>query len=99
MDKSSLEKYLNSIAFLFKSDVYKNENEVRLVVKGMEFDKQRCKITNPSRVYIELESVKNIVKQITLGPKVEKANAWAAAFHYSYEIDVPEIIISHLPYQ
>jgi len=98
-DKTSLEKYLNSIAFLFKSDAYKNENEVRLVVKGIEFEKKYNIDLIPPRVYIELESVKNTIKQITLGPKVDKAKKWAAAFHYSYEINAPEIIISHLPYQ
>ncbi|KAA6322664.1 hypothetical protein EZS27_027814 [termite gut metagenome] len=98
-DKTSLEKYLNSIAFLFKSDAYKNENEVRLVVKGIEFEKKFSTDIIPPRVYIELESIKNIVKQITLGPKVDKVNEWASAFHYSYEVNAPEIIISHLPYR
>jgi hypothetical protein len=98
-DKTSLEKYLNSIAFLFKNDAYKNENEVRLVVKGIEFEKKYDMDVIPPRVYIELESIKKIVKQITLGPKVDKTNEWASAFHYSYEVNAPEIIISHLPYK
>jgi len=98
-DKTSLEKYLNSIAFLFKSDAYKNENEVRLVVKGIEFEKKYNMDVTPPRVYIELEPIKKIVKQITLGPKVDKVNEWASAFHYSYEENAPAIIISHLPYK
>jgi len=106
-DEPPLEKYLNSIAFLFKSDAYKNENEVRLVVKGIEFEKKYCKenkedkSVNPPRVYIELEPIKKIVSQITLGPKVDKANEWASAFHYSYkgEEKAPKIRISHLPYK
>lgn len=98
-DKTCLEKYLNSIAFLFKSDAYKNENEVRLVVRGLEFKKQYNIDVTPPRVYIELESIKKTVDQITLGPKVDKVREWAAAFHYSYETNAPEIIISHLPYQ
>lgn len=98
-NKTSLEKYLNSIAFLFKSDAYKNENEVRLVVKGIEFEKKFDMNTIPPRIYIELESIKKIVKQITLGPKVDKVNEWASVFHYSYEVNAPEIIISHLPYR
>ena len=98
-DKTSLENYLNSIAFLFKSDAYKNENEVRLVVKGIEFKKKYNMNVTPPRVYIKLESIKKIVKQITLGPKVDKANEWASAFHYSYEEDAPTIMISHLPYK
>jgi len=104
-DKTSLEVCLNDIAFLFKSDAYKNENEVRLVVKGIEFEKKYCeenkeeKSVNPPRVYIELESIKKRVKQIILGPKVDKVNEWASAFHYSYEENPPAIIISHLPYK
>jgi hypothetical protein len=98
-NKTSLEKYLNSIAFLFKSDAYKNENEVRLVVKGLEFTKEYNKELTPPKVYIELEPIKKIVEQITLGPKVDKVNEWASAFHYSYDIDAPKIIISHIPYR
>jgi tetratricopeptide (TPR) repeat protein len=104
-DKTSLEVCLNDVTFLFKSDAYKNENEVRLVVKGIEFEKKYCeenkedKSVNPPRVYIELESIKKRVKQITLGPKVDKVNEWASAFHYSYEEDAPKIMISHLPYR
>lgn len=98
-DKAFLEKYLNDIAFLFKSEAYRNENEVRLVIKGIEFEKKYNMNVFPPRVYIELESIKKIVKQITLGPKVDKVNEWASAFHYNYEINIPEIIISHLPYK
>ncbi len=98
-NKTPLEKYLNCLAFLFKSDSYKNENEVRLVVKGFEFEKKYDLEENPPRVYIELDSIKKIVKQITLGPKVDRVNEWASAFHHSYQGDVPKIIISHLPYK
>lgn len=104
---TSLEEHLNDIAFLFKRDEYKNEKEVRLVMKGVEFEKKFCKkykedkSVNPPRVYIELEPIKKRVEQITLGPKVDKANEWASALHYSYngEKKVPKIEISHLPYQ
>jgi tetratricopeptide (TPR) repeat protein len=51
-NRTFLDKYLNSIAFLFKSDAYKNENEVRLVVKGIEFKKEYDKDVIPPRVYI-----------------------------------------------
>jgi tetratricopeptide (TPR) repeat protein len=104
-DKTFLEKYLSSIAFLFKSDAYKSENEVRLVVKGIEFKKKYCEVNkedksvNPPLVYIELEPIKKIVSQITLGPKVDKVNEWASVLHYSYKEKAPEIIISHLPYK
>jgi len=104
---ASLEEYLNYIAFLFKRDDYKNENEVRLVMNGIEFEKKfyrenkEDKSTNPPRVYIELEPIKKRVEQITLGPKVDKANEWASALHYGYkdEEKVPKIMISHLPYK
>ncbi len=104
-NNTCLEKYLNNIAFLFKSDAYKNENEVRLVMKGIEYKKKYCnaneedKFINPPRVYIELEPIKKIVSQITLGPKVDKVTEWASVFHYSYEKKAPAIMISHLPYK
>lgn len=98
-NKAYLEKYLNSIAFLFKRDDYKNENEVRLVVKGIEFEKKYNMDVSPPRVYIDLESIKNKVIQITLGPKVENVNEWASAIYYSYDDKAPDIMISHLPYK
>lgn len=72
---------------------------MRIVVKGVEFEKKYDVDTTPPRVYIELESIRNIVKRITLGPKVDKANEWASAFHYIYENNAPEIVISHIPYK
>lgn len=98
-NSTSLEEYLNSISFVFKSDSYKNENEVRLVVKGIEFKKKYNMDVTPPRVYIELESIKKRVTRITLGPKVENVNEWASAFYYSYEDNTPDIMISHLPYK
>ncbi|HNR19912.1 MAG TPA: tetratricopeptide repeat protein [Bacteroidia bacterium] len=104
-DKSVLEKYLNNIAFLFKSDAYKSENELRLVVKGVGFEKKIDTSFTPPKVYIELINIRGIIEQITLGPKVDKPDEWASAFYYSYdkEIDAtkrPEkIMISHLPFK
>ena len=104
-DKSILEKYLNTIAFLFKSDAYKNENELRLVIKGIEFEKKFDMDANPPRVYIELVNIRNLIEQITLGPKVDKSDEWAAAIFYSYDNETDEnkkpkkILISHLPYK
>lgn len=95
----SLDKYINSIAFLFKNYMYENENEVRLVVQGVEFEKRHDSDLIPPRVYIELEAIKNIVMKITLGPKVDKVNEWASAFHHSYDINTPAIVMSHLPYR
>jgi len=96
---TSLEEYLNIIAFLFKSAVYKNENEVRLVVKGIEFIKEYNMDVSSPRVYIELVSIKDIVSQITLGPKVDKVSEWKAAFNYRYGENIPKIEFSHLPYK
>lgn len=103
---ASLEEYLNYIAFLFKRADYKNENEVRLVMSGVEFEKKideqnkEKKPASPPRVYIELEPIKSRVEKITLGPKVDKSNEWASALYYSYkkEEKPPTIEISCLPY-
>lgn len=98
-NRISIEKYLNKIAFLFKSDAYKNENEVRLVVQGIEFEKKYNMNVTPPRVYIELEIVTKILEKITLGPRMEKASEWASAFYYSFGEEAPKIVISHLPYK
>jgi len=103
-DTSVLEKYLNNIAFLFKSDAYKNENELRLVVKGIEFEKFFDIESTPPRVYIELVNIRDIIEQITIGPKVDRPDEWAAAFYYSYngieeEKKPKKIKISRLPYK
>ena len=94
---------MNSIAFLFKSDAYKYEHEVRLVIKGIEFEKEYNMDVSSPRVYIELVSIKDKVSQITFGPKVDKVKVseWKAAFHYRYikEENAPTIKISHLPYK
>lgn len=96
-----LEKYLSSIAFLFKNDAYKNEDEVRLIMNGIGFDKKYNMGVNSPRVYIELVPIEDEVLQIILGPKVDKKNEWIAAFHYRYEKKkiTPEIKFSHLPYK
>lgn len=65
-----LEVYINSIAFLFKSDVYQRENELRFVVEGVGFEKKFDKAENPPRVYIDLINVRPMIKKIALGPKV-----------------------------
>jgi len=98
-NKISIEKYLNIITFLFKSDDYKNEDEVRLVVQGVEFEKKYNKSVTPPKVYIELETIDKIVEQITLGPRVDKASEWATAFHYCFEEKKPKIVLSHLQFK
>ncbi len=97
--KKDIEELLNTIVYLFKSSIYMHENELRLVVKGIGFDKN---IPSPPRVYIELVNIKNIIRKITLGPKVDKPDEWAAAFYYSYDKEPgkpPEVMISHLPFK
>jgi hypothetical protein len=98
-NKTFLEKDLNSIAFLFKNDAYKNEDEVRLVMSGIERKKKYYMGVNSPRVYIELVSIKNSVSKIMLGPKVDKRSEWLLAFHYCYEKSAPEIKFSHLPFK
>jgi len=98
-NRTYLEKYLNSIAFLFKNEAYKNEEEVRLVMNGIEFKKKYNMCVSSPRVYIELVPIKDIVSQIILGPKVDKGSEWITAFHYRYERSAPKIKFSRLPYK
>jgi hypothetical protein len=66
---------------------------------GKSFPKKYNLNTGSPNVYIELVSINDIMKQITLEPKVDKVNEWASAFHHSYKAVPPEIRISHLPYR
>lgn len=97
----NLIEVLNDIAYLFKSSEYQHENEIRMVLSGVGFEKIIDIDTQPPRVYIELVGIRPLIKKITLGPKVEKADEWAAAFYYSLNTDgyQPEIYISHLPFK
>jgi len=96
-----IEKYLNSIAFLFKNDAYKNEDEVRLVMNGIELKKKYNMGVNPPKIYIELISIKDMISHIILGPKVDKENEWKAAFYYSYEnmVNAPKVKKSQVPFK
>lgn len=100
-DVQNLLTLLNEIAYLFKSDEYRFENEVRLVVKGIAFDKKMDNNCQPPRVYIELVTTRPLIRKITIGPKVDRADEWAAAFYYNLDKDnyYPEILISHLPFK
>jgi len=99
-NKRDLEEAINSIAFLFKSDVYRSENEIRLVVKGVGFKKMFDNNVIPPKVYIDLGNIRPMVEKITLGPKVGSPDEWAAAFYYSYDKEEkPRILISHLPFK
>lgn len=98
-DIQNLLELLNTIAYLFKSAEYQYEHELRLVVEGVGFEK----IIDSSllRVYIELVPICPFIRKITLGPKIERADEWAAAFYYSLDKQNfhPEILISHLPFK
>ncbi|MGZ3812233.1 MAG: tetratricopeptide repeat protein [Mucilaginibacter sp.] len=93
---------LNDIAYLFKSAEYQYEHEVRLVVQGVGIDKSFVMDSVPPRVYIKLIEIAPVIEKITLGPKVERADEWAATFNYyiqeNYKRKV-QIIISHLPFK
>lgn len=70
---------LNEITYLFKSSEYQYEHEVRLIVSGVGFEK---KIEDSPRVYIELADIRHALEKITLGPKVERPDEWAATFNF-----------------
>lgn len=94
---------LNSIAYLFKSFEYQYESEVRLIVQSVGFLKIIDSNATPPKVFIELTEITNALNKITFGPKVERADEWAAAFNYQIKKDIPdstiEIVISHLPFK
>ncbi|MGC4040850.1 MAG: tetratricopeptide repeat protein [Flavobacterium sp.] len=93
---------LNEVAYLFKNAEYQYENEVRLVIKeAIGFEKNIDLSFTPPKVYIELVPILPIIKGITIGPKVDRADEWASAFHYQLAKKglKPEINISRLPYK
>jgi len=100
-DTLNVLELLNEIAYLFKSAEYQHEFEIRLVLKGIGFEKIINRELKPPRVYIELVGVRPLIKKITLGPKVEKPDEWASAFYYTMGKDgfAPDILISHLPFK
>lgn len=100
-DRQNILLRLNEIAYLFKTDEYQHEQELRLVLSGVGFDKKVDIGAAMPRVFIELVNIRAIIQKITIGPKVDRADEWAAAFHYSLDKDGlrPEICISHLPYK
>ncbi len=92
---------LNEIAFLFKSSAYIYEHEIRLIVNGIGFKKENeYEGLNP-KVYIELGDISKHLSSITIGPKVEKPEEWAAVFDYclkgrNHDLDIH---ISRLPFK
>jgi len=104
-DLKYLFEQLNTIAFLFKSNAYQHEQELRLVVKGLHFVKKIDLNFSPPRVYIDLLDVLPHVKKLTLGPKVDKKEEWASAFYYGISQSdssndiLPDVYLSHLPFK
>lgn len=103
--KERITELLNDITYLFKSAEYQYENEIRLVVQGVGITKKfedSENSTKPPRVHIDMINITPALKKITLGPKVERADEWAAAFNYyikeNYTNNV-DIVISHLPFK
>ncbi|MFP9112392.1 tetratricopeptide repeat protein [Flavobacterium sp. RHBU_3] len=100
--KVSIAEKLNEIVYLFKDAEYQYENEVRLIVSGVGFPKV-VNFENGFGVYIYLTDIRPALHKITLGPKVEKAEEFAAALNYflkeKYEDKNVEIIMSHLPFK
>lgn len=94
-------KWINEIAYLFKSEAYQHEHELRLIIDGVGFDKVIEGDASPPRVYIELVSLRPLAEKITIGPKVSRSDEWASAFYYSLREDdlEPPILISRLPYK
>lgn len=101
LDIQNLIELLSGIAYLFKSAEYQYEHELRLVVEGNIFNKIINSASAQPRVYIELLPICPFITKITLGPKVERAEEWAAAFYYCLDERGyhPEILISHLPFK
>lgn len=100
-DEKDVLTAINEIAYLFKSVEYQHEIEVRLVVKGIGFIKEIDTKFYPPRIYLNTIPINPLIKKITIGPKVNHPDEWAAAFHYKLEKEglVSEINISHLPFK
>ncbi|HEY8927628.1 MAG TPA: tetratricopeptide repeat protein [Mucilaginibacter sp.] len=99
--KKNIEELLNSVAYLFKTYAYQYENEVRLVVHRSLFERQLNENLTPPKVFISPTGIRPFVAKITLGPRMPKAEEWAAAFHYNLNKSNlnPEIYISQLPFK
>ena len=108
-DKLEIITLINQVAFLFKSIEYQYENEIRLVIKQdigftkkIDFDADKFSISPiPFKVYIELVPIVPYVSSLVIGPKVSKAEEWAATFYYqlSNNKHKPQISVSKLPFK
>ncbi|SDG32380.1 Tetratricopeptide repeat-containing protein [Dyadobacter soli] len=96
-----LESLLSQIKYLFKTEDYKHEQEVRIIIRGGMFPKEVDMNFTPPKVYINTFPIGPCITKIVLGPKVNRADEWASAFYYHLEkTNVrPEIFISSLPFK
>ncbi|WP_282016170.1 tetratricopeptide repeat protein [Marinifilum flexuosum] len=97
-----LQRRLSDIQYLFKGDEYIFESEIRLVMNGIGIEKEFEEKTSPPNVHINIASIKPSLQNITIGPKVEKAEEWAAYFNYNLNGDTEKkvgIQISKLPFK
>jgi hypothetical protein len=92
---------LNNIAYLFKTVEYLFEHEVRLVVNGSVFDKLIDIESSTPKVCVKLANINPLINQIIFGPKMDRADEWAAIFYYHLDKKGyhPKITISHLPFK
>jgi len=101
LDKQVIER-LNAIEYLFKDDAYFYESEIRLVMDGIGIEKKCSELNASPKVYIEIAPIRFALESITIGPKVERAEEWAALFHYQLNKDSKqetEIKLSQLPFK
>jgi tetratricopeptide (TPR) repeat protein len=88
--KETLQILLSPLAYLVKSKNYIHENECRLI---LPYDAGDPRIKREDgKMYVELEKDLKI-KQITFGPKMEKAEEWGAYFKEYFSRD--EVIKKH----
>ncbi|WP_342089417.1 tetratricopeptide repeat protein [Dyadobacter sp. OTU695] len=96
-----LDSLLAQIKYLIKTDDYKHEQEIRIIIRGGLFKKEIDLNFSPPKVYIKTFPLTKCITKITFGPKVQKPEEWASAFHYQLETHGlnPEIYISRLPFK
>ncbi|AEF96924.1 tetratricopeptide repeat protein [Methanotorris igneus] len=85
--RTLIKSLLDEIRYLVKSKYYKEEKECRVVkVYNLKFHKDKIKLdTNhtPPRLYVEIEKdLREYIKEIILGPKVENKEHWKLYLEY-----------------
>jgi len=99
---------LSSIAYLFKSEEYQYEKEIRIVIKDSANAEHvvvdDAEYFSIPRVYHNIGNIHSALKSVTIGPKVERAGEWQTVFNYSFKQNPAvknevEVYISKLPYK